>query len=306
MIRRLPCIILACLALGFRPAGGPQTTHGRTAMPDQTADVLQTSDNPQALASAACALAKSERPEDHQRLLNLLRSPSFLGRLDSEQDYAKPSDKLRLWRVLKFLADNRAPSAHQVLAQLAAHPAFTENWSRADLLIMAAPSVRPLPPALVKFLDDHCQPGDGFMNLTIESLAANGSPPAVQLLEKKLTAPGFEDDDKIAWMHGAIHAHRNDAPLLEVCERILAGERLPANLRPVLVESLFDHRQEEWYGPDNLYPLPPLERASPEARRRLRTIGQHALAKVPLDARQKKAVEDTLKRLDELEGKITP
>ena len=46
---------------------------------------------------------------------------------------------------------------------------------------------------------------------------------------------------------------------------------------------------------------PPLEQASPEARQRLRGIGQHALANVALDARQKKAVEDTLKRLDDLD-----
>jgi hypothetical protein len=94
-----------------------------------------------------------------------------------------------LWRVLKFLSENTARSAQMVLSQLTTYVPFTENWSRTDLLITAAPPLRPLPRAFVKFKDEHCQPGDGFMNLTIESLAANGCTPAVQLLDKNLLRP---------------------------------------------------------------------------------------------------------------------
>ena len=97
-------------------------------------------------------------------------------------------------------------------------------------------------------------------------------------------------------MRSSILTHRNDLVLLKGCARMLA-KSLPANLRPALVEVLFDYRPKEWFVPAAVFTPPDRNQAMPEARTELRKIGDLALKTIALSETQKKAVEATLKSL---------
>ena len=298
MIRFLLPGFLAVILLleGGRAAAAARREQREDSMQESALAVLQTSKDPKQLAEAAFALARSDQDADHDRLLEWLKSPQSLSRLDSEEAYAGVARRLRIARVLDALSSNPAPSAKNVLVALTEVPAFIGVPACAELLISACASVRPAPPPVIKFWDEHCQPDDGFTPLTIDALAANGSAPAMALFEKKMADPKHEDDDKIGWMRSSILVHRDDVLLLRSCARMLAGV-LPAELRPELIEVLFDYRPMEWYTPAAVYTPPDRSQASPEARSELRKIGELALKSIPLTPRQRKAIEDTLKGL---------
>jgi hypothetical protein len=168
---------------------------------------------------------------------------------------------------------------------------------RADLLIEACAVIRPAPPEVVRFWDNHSQPDDGFSHLTIKAVVDNGSAPALVLLEKKMADSKHSEEDKTAWMRSRILTHRNDLPLLQTCERLLTAG-LPAGLRPSLVEVLFDYRPAEWFSPAASFNPPDRRQASPEALAQLRKIGQLALKTVPLTERLKEMVEKTLEEIE--------
>ena len=81
-------------------------------------------------------------------------------------------------------------------------------------------------------------------------------------------------------MHNAVVPHRNDLELLRACSRLLAGG-LPADLRPALVESLFDYRPDDWYSEHGIHPAP---KGLPdgEARAEMLRIADYAFAAIPL------------------------
>lgn len=265
-----------------------------TAMNDSPTQVLQRSKEPKELQTAALALARSKRPEDHEALLGFLRRTEFLLRLDTPEDYADAAAKrLRISRVLEALATNEAPSARQVIVELAQDSNFLSEEARVDQLIRASAYVRPAPPALVTFWDKYSQPDDGFSNLTVEALVENGGEPALRLFEKKMADTRHGRDEKIAWLRTEVLPHRDDPPLLNACERLLAGA-LPQDLRPHLVEVLFDYRPDEWYRPASVSTPPDRSKASAEAREALRRIGELALRTVRLSDEQRAAVKKTL------------
>ena len=302
MIHQAPAVLLLACIVGAACHDPTAEAEKRkdAAMPDNTLQVLTSSTDRNELYAAAASLLQSPDAADHARLLPFLSKESFLGRLDSPEDYQQGSKYLRISRLIKAMRGSQSPSVRQLLADLAQQREFLANYTRVELLIWASVVIRPAPPPVVKFWDEHCQTGDCFNGLATKAMADNGSQPAIDLLEKKLADASFEDDERIWWMRTAVLTHRNDVPVLMACQRLLAGTLAEA-LRPELVAVLFDYRPVQWHGPDGRYPAPPLEQASPEARQCLRGIGQHALANVALDARQKKAVEDTLKRLDDLD-----
>ena len=250
-----------------------------------------------ALATEALALARSFRPEDHALLLQRLRSEDFLKKLDSEKAYEGPSNRLRLRHILETLSKNPAPSARSALVALTQIPDFYKEPARADLLIDAFAEIRPAPPEVIKFWDNHSQPDDGFSHLTIETVVENGSEPAISLLEKKMSDPKHDEEDKLHWMHSSILTHRNDLTLLQACERMLGGS-LSENLRLSLVEALFDYRRE-WFPPSTVLKPPDRGQASPQALAQLRKIGEFALKKMALTENLKKAVEKTLEEIKE-------
>lgn len=265
-------------------------------MSDDTRDtnaVLASSTDPDELYAVAAALVTSPDAGDHAALADSMSKEGFLARLDSEKDYRAGTRFLRVARLLKGLKSAAAPSARQVLVQLTQAGEFVANWTRADLLIKAVVIFRPPPAPVLKFWDEHFQPEDGFMNLTAQALAENGTEPAIALLEKKLADDRFEDEERVWWMRTAVLTHRYDLPMLRACQRLVSAGLTEPPMRRDLVEALFDYQPLEWHGPDDGYPPPPLERASPEARRLLTSIGQYALENVALTSDQRKVVGAT-------------
>ncbi len=244
----------------------------------------------EAVLHAALADAESNEPTRHAQLLKDLETPSFLSKLDSEADYVQASKlRLHVGQVVDVLAGNPAPSAQSAFLELTRNRSFLAHDERVIALILASSKLRPAPPTLVRFWDERSHPDDGFTPTTVEALVDNGSVPALALLEKKMVDPSHRDEEKIAWMRSDILSHRNDLPLLRSCERLLRG-KLPKNLRPLLVEVLFDYRPGEWFRPDTGHSAPRIESASSGARAQLLRIAELALKTAALSSTQRSAV----------------
>ena len=289
------------LAFGAALGGARQTIMAGT----DYVSTLSGSDDPKALVHAAQGLATSDQPPDHSALLGFLRQESFLLRLDSEEAYDGKPERLRLRRVLESLAKNDAPSAHAVLDQLTQDRTFIGEPQRVDLLIQVSSALRPPADEVIRFWDNHCQPEDGYCHLTVEAIVENGDPRALAVLESKFADPDHEEDDKLAWMQSSILTHRNDLALLEMCHRLLAGT-LPPDLRPSLVEVLYDYQPERWFRPHQLLTPPDRATATPAALAQMRQTAALVLSSVALNGEQKAAVERTLEEIDQLEQVQSP
>jgi hypothetical protein len=135
------------------------------------------------------------------------------------------------------------------------------------------------------------EPKDPLFPDVVAALCVNQSDPALALLERKLADPSHDARLKVFLMRKYILPRRNEEPLLLACERMVT-KSLPADLRPALVEALFDYRPEEWYRGDDPPKPPPRSEASPGARKVLDRIGRYALKNLKLTKAQETAVRN--------------
>lgn len=242
-------------------------------------------------------LAASTATAEQQQLRDFLSSQDALYQLDPRTDHIKlPVHKLRLAQVYQAMKGNTSPAMRETLMALA-RGGKPENCDACDtLLIGALATVRPAPPEVVKFWEQHSAPDAIQLKFAIDALCENGSAPAVALLEKRLLDPQIESEQKVAWLHEAVLQHRRNATLLAGLDRILTTT-LPKSLRPVLVESLFDYRPQEWFRNLRTPPQPDAQPLTAEAKALLQKIGATALKKVPLTATQRRAVTKSLSEL---------
>lgn len=255
--------------------------------------ILRQSRDQRDLMKTAVDFAASDQAVDHSVLLEFLNSSSFLNRLDTEEEYLNSAPKqLHIARVVRTLMDNPAPVSKGTLLALARGGDFVSFEPRQELLVRALVAVRPSPPEAIKYWDSQSQPDSINLHLTIDALCDNGSEPAIGLLEKKLADPQQEFEYRVLWMRSSMLRHRNDLPLLRVCERMITST-LPPELRPLLVEALCDYHRE-WYLSCKPPKPPPRIEATPEAKEQLRKICQFARDNVQLTPGQRAAVESTL------------
>jgi hypothetical protein len=261
----------------FASVTAQQPSEGGTRKEERVSDAatntLQSSRDPKQLLQAALALARSNQVQDHDNLSRWLSSSEFLSRLDSEKEYASTGRRLRIAMVLQALAMNAAPSARAVLVSLSQSQEFLAMAPRVDFLIQYSYVIRPAPDELVRFWDAYCQPDDGFANLTVATLVANGTDPALRLLERKFRDSKFAQEDKLSWIESNIYAHRIEMPVLLFCERLIGGNVLSSDLELPLAEVLFDPKPQRWFSPATVIVPPPLEQASAEAKTALQRIG---------------------------------
>ncbi|HEY1895630.1 MAG TPA: hypothetical protein VGG62_05130, partial [Terracidiphilus sp.] len=92
--------LAAVLAGGAASQGGG--SNGGWPMQNDVGSTARSPD-PRELLASALALARSNRAEDHQQLLNMLWSADFLSRLDSPAEYAQTGRRLRISMVLDAL-----------------------------------------------------------------------------------------------------------------------------------------------------------------------------------------------------------
>ena len=288
------CIVLLQTHCG--PSGKNHLTTERQEMADDPITTLQTSKDPGELVTAAVGLARSDHADGHKAVGRSLASARFLDQLDSQQAYDHVRDDLRVARIMTALSGNKAPSARAVLVALTQDKTFLKEPSRAELLIEACAELRPPAPEVIKFWDRYTDPDDSYMNLVVTAVVHNGSTPALELFEKYMLDQAYERNTKVSWMRSDVMKHRNDAGLLQSCERLLM-KGLPEQLNPDLVEVLFDF-MGSWYRPSTAVTPPPREELTSRARAQLRRIGEYALKNVPLTGEQKRAVENTLEQLE--------
>ncbi len=285
-------ILLFASAAGQQPSEGGTKKEARVS--DSITSTLQSSRDPKQLLQAALALARSNQVQDHDKLSRWLSSSEFLSRLDSEKEYASTGRRLRISMVLQALSTNAAPSGKAVLVSLSHSQEFLAMAPRVDFLIQYSYTVRPAPDDLVRFWDVYCQPDDGFANLTVATLVANGSEPALRLLERKFADSRFEHEDKLSWIESNIYAHRIEMPVLQFCERMIAISALPDDLKLTLGQVLFDPKPQQWFSPATVIVPPPLQQASAKAKAEIQSIGTLVLQSQWATAELRHAVPLTL------------
>ncbi len=296
-------ILLMCFALpawqGCTNTTGQDTqTRTDTDMVTEPQEIARTSKEPREVMHAALTMARGARADQHQALKKLLPTEDLLYRLDTHEDYDDVGGKLRIGAVLEALSENPSPTAREVIFSLTQSPVFIDDTRRARLLIEACIPYRPSPPEVIKFWNNHCRPLDGYCDISIDAMIQNGSEPALELFEKKMLDPQHEDKYKIEWLRNPVFVHRNEAPLLAVCERLLERP-LPEPLQVPLVEALFDYQPDTWYMQDYIQEEPPRGKATEEALKILQSIGEYALKKVELPDQLKEQVETVLEEISE-------
>jgi hypothetical protein len=264
--------------------------------PQARVKVLEQSRDGREIKNAAIALAGSRSPQDHAVLQKYLSSEDFLRRLDSPEDYQGVYTDLRLGRVIDTLVENRIPSSDRLLVDLIRSRDFQAHVLRIQILLRALAAVRPAPPPVIAYWDRLSNPESPIQQDVIEALCANQSPAALDLLERKFADPAQKAERKIRWMRLFILVRRNDAPLLAGCERMIT-KSLPAELRPPLVEVLFDYRPQEWFMLETPPEPPPRSAASAESRRILVRIAKYALAHLKLSPHSLSVLRETLRSL---------
>jgi len=263
--------------------------------------VLATSRDRRELKNAALLLASSDSPGDLEVLGRYLASGEFLARLDGPEEYQGSTASLRLSRVMETLTENRTPSADAVLLGLIGAPEYQGHVLRMILLVNALAVVRPSPPEAVRYWDGKSAPGSPLAQDVVSALCVNRSEPALALLERIFADPGHAAGQKVFWMRSLILPRRNDVPLLSSCERMVTRS-LPEDLRPALVEALFDYRPSKWYRGCEPPKPPPRAAASEPAKSIFRKIGEDALRTLPLTEEQKRGVRAGLIELGREEG----
>ena len=258
-------------------------------MHEKDLEILRTSTDGRELKRAAIAVAAGGSPEEHRLLLRKLSSGEFIGLLDPPEHYDGTWRDLRLGRVVDTLVENRCPSADDVLVGLIASPDFQAHVLRMQILLRALAVVRPSPPQAIAYWDRLSDPQSPIVGDVIEALCVNQSPSALDLLERKFADPSQDRENRVLWMREFLLVRRNDEPLLSCCERMMT-KSLPVDLRPELVDVLFDYKPDKWFMPEAPPKPPPRELASDGAREILGRIGEYALRNVTLEVSQRRAV----------------
>jgi hypothetical protein len=255
---------------------------------------LRGSTDPKALVHAAQVLATSDDPADHQSLSDALVDADFLARLDDDAAYDGRINRLRVGRVLRTLSKHLDASRSALLVRLTGDQVFLQQELRIDLLIKACAEVRPSPPEVVEFWDAHCQPEDGFCNLTIAAVIENSSPPALALFVARLLDPAHDETDKLEWLRQEVLTHRLNLELLRACREALARGLGPP-LDRALVEVIFDYRPVEWYRPATLREPPDGVPTRPVIDEML-GLARQAQGQVALDERTARIIEELIRR----------
>lgn len=262
----------ACMSLAGPPPGG--SSGGLPAPPLPAGPGTPET---QALLRKLLALAESSSAGNQAELAAQLSAASTLDALDppAERNRRVPRD-LRVARVFDALRANDSAAAAKTLIALTRSEAIQQDWRLQALLIRAFGTRHPLTADAVAYLDAQSKPKSLNLQIVIAALIENESPPATELLGRKLADPALEENSRISWIRHQLLPRRRSAALLRGIEKWLGDDKLARPVRHALAEALFDYRPGEWGGEDP--PAPPEERStSAEAAVVLRRIGKQIL-----------------------------
>jgi hypothetical protein len=202
-------------------------------------------------------------PNDQAELIR--QNVEVIRRLDNLSD---PQTKRRnLARVMTALQSHPSPRTAQLCVVLNGDDVFLEDTDRLDFLLETLAAVTPMGQEAVAIFRQ--TNAEGYFAFNAPLLAANASPLALELFESMIQHKAVNSNRRVDCLHRAVVPNRTSVPILQSAERLLSASLEPA-VRLGLVESLFDFREKEWFGPAIGSPQPPdWDRASDEALRLL-------------------------------------
>ncbi len=235
-------------------------------MPDQAAQelfdvltrVMLDSQDPEILKLAARSMARHPDAEGRVILRALLANRQLLGRLDQ---VTSPGDATRrLSRVFEALRERPDASVRDLCLALARDPHFVSIDDRNIFLLVTLAEVRPMDAATVEYFERINPTGYAAINAPL--LVHNGSPRALALFERMIADTEIEPEDHVDSLRCGVLPNRTRLPIVEMCARLL-GAGLPQDVGVGVVESLYDHRSKQWFGPSMDPPTPPPWRDGP-------------------------------------------
>jgi hypothetical protein len=250
---------------------------------------IETAEERAQVALSAIALAKSDDPAALDALADLLSRQDVLSHLD---DLDEPQVKtVNLKRVIKLLAEQPSPETAAVCLRLSREPAFLADDDRQVFLLEALAAVRPMSPETAQYFRDTT--AQGYYSLNAPLLVKNGSPAALALFEEMIRDPAVPAERRVDALHASVLTHRTTPAVLEMVQRLLAANLEPA-VNAGLVESVFDYRGKEWFGPHP--PVPPNYRTAPaDVLRLLVALGREAFEAPGVGAELREQVEDVMR-----------
>jgi hypothetical protein len=251
--------------------------------------VLETSHDREALERAAVALAASEAPEFLGRLYDFLHKSDALARLD---DLSSPPWKTwHLSRVLGALERHPSQATADLCRRLTYEPDFLADNDRKIYLLPALAAVQPMSAQAVEVLRE--ANAEGYYNLNIILLVKNGGPLALGLFEEMIRDSSVPEERRIDGEHAAILPFRTQLAVLQSVDRLL-NDDLEYDVQLGAIETVFDYRSREWFGPVREPPEPPpWESASSEALQFVLILAGKLVARGGLPGPLLEAVEST-------------
>jgi hypothetical protein len=271
-------------------------------------EILRSSADPPALARAAQELAASDRADTQQTLLAFLKSDEFRRRLDPDGDAVNRADDLWLGKPIRTLQENSSAAALGTLTSLITDKDFIADPDRVDLLITASASMRPVPPALVKFWTDHDPDDSEHQDHVMSALLENGEVPAVAEFERvllKIVPDPDDGDHRLHLLRQYVVRNRNKIHVLELAERLITQPPRPhweASIRVAVAEVIFLFKPD-WYRPHHVAVPPPWRRTSKAARDEVRRIAERVRASLKIPQELEAGIHATLAELDAMDSK---
>ena len=231
--------------------------------------------------------ARSTQPADHIRLRQALTDRATLQALDRDVPVPRrggPRAPTPYDDILGAFAVNPALSARDAFAQLASDRKFAGAAAGSPLdplasMVRASALIAEPDPRIIAVWRKLSTPGGGYVPVVIDTLIANGSPQAIDLLVTLAASKSYPTDEKVAWMRDSLTPNRTAEPALVAAERLLQSAAIPTQVKTAVVEALFARDTSKWYTPGTWPGAPPdPATASSDARQARERIARAVLA----------------------------
>jgi len=243
----------------------------------------------------ALALAGSGQAEAVLALGGFLKDPSFLERLDPQDE--PQSSVTNLSHVLRALAANPTEATERVNVALADSPNFRDDPDRMIFFLPLLAAVRPMSGRTASIFRSANSQGHWSGNGPL--LVANGSPLALELFAEMVSDTSVEKEERTSMIHWAVPAHRIAAGVLETVAQLL-DRGLEPDVDKALLDTLFYYQGDDWFGVARFTPVPPpWSAAETDVLGRYLELGYHLGQTHAFDAPLGEAVERTLGEIRE-------
>lgn len=244
--------------------------------PDPAAiKILETSPDPAELCRASQVLAAAPDEASHLKVAEMLRSPTFLAKMDPAGVLAPTPMDLKVWRTLRALRQNKAPSAAAAIVSLVSEPVWLDDPNRVDLLLAATTTARPPDKKVIQFWERYTSPSSIHLHIMVGVLIDNGSEGALKVFERLLADPKHTLEVRRTWLRRGYPLHRTEATFVASTRRILASPAHTPEIKLAAIEALFDY-QEAWGDMHEPVKLVPHAAAASAVKQDLRKAAEEA------------------------------